>query len=786
MSLETPALPSAEAALVPGSSGRLHTKPTLIPVFTLACFIAALACVLYGARTFPAIERKVLELALYPQQLKHFAAGAALFIVVAAAIEHWRRLRPPAVPTYLRINRALAYGIIASLAIVAVGIARDPALLRRLLFDTETLAIAIGGALVSSGIAYVGWLHPLFSPTDDSLPPYQRVVESLQDTYDFVLGIERPEDYKQAAKGVARWLILPAEALWTNILTLGGIGSGKTSAIAYPLLLQALSKYPADDARRPSVFILDLKGNIALWVYKTMKALGREKEFWVVSPGNQLFDDKGDKPLLDAKGRPVIPLDRFLKVNPIGGDVAGDLRSSALLEAISATNDGPKSGGAHEYFENIEGEFLSMTVQLFDVLRPIIGEVTLFDIWQFANDREKRRKFAGNSAVKGTPMELYFRTFEALKEEDQDKRISGLKAKLAKLASPTVQSTFCPKPDAPGLFPGFTELLFNRPGVIVFSVPAAIYTPPLTRILGIMFMRAFHAEAERRSSTQFRLGGGNSERLVMNVVDECWAFMNKGVASFTAVSREARTCSLFLSQSLDQIADSYRSTMIGNFRTKVLLSVNDPLTLKEFSQLFGEVKELSTSVSTSESLNDVRHGVYKQGVEGKQQGLSTSTSVSERTVKRFTEGDIQHLLPRRGILHLFDGEQTRLATAFEVAPWYRLTYHVLSPLDHPHVGCSKAGKNAMHSFSPFRTPAVGQRPAIDGFRCSICGTDVAGDALADIHAYSKAFPHLLQLSDLFGGAAVAPASPQKPVTPPPTPPATPASPGTAPEKAKPS
>lgn len=716
----------------------------LMPVYTVLCGIGALVCVLYGARTFPAIEVRVLSLANYPEQLRTFAGVVALTTVIAAILENIRRFRPPAVPGYLRVNRALAYGIVGTLAVGAVLVSKQPQLLRAVLFDAQTEAIGVAMAAALSALAYVGWLHPLHDDVDDKLTPYQRVVEQLQNTYDFVLGIERIEDYKKALKGVAQWLIFPESSLWTNLLCLGGIGSGKTTTVAYPLLIQALAKYPDDAEMRPSIIFMDLKGNNALRIYELCKSFGREAEFWCISPGNQLFDDKGEKPLLNAKGQPLIPLDRFLKWNSIGGTAAGDLRSSALLDAMSATNDVAKAGGASEYFENIEAEFLSMTVQLFDALAPILGEVNLFDIWQFANDTAKRRKYAGNSAIKGTPMELYFKTFEALKEEDQDKRISGLKAKLSKLASKTVQSTFCPQPGDPGLFPGFAELVMNKPGIVVFSVPSALYTPSLTRILGIMFMRAFHAEAERRSSDQFRLGGGNHKRLILQITDECWAFMNKGVPEFTAVSREAKTCSIFLSQSLEQISDQYRSKTIGNFRTKILLSVNDPLTLKEFSNLFGEIKELTTSVSTSESLNDVSHGVFTQTVGGKQQGMSSSTSVSERTVKRFTEGDIQHLPKRRAVLHMFDGDVTQEAKAFEVAPFYRLAYHLPSPLEHVSVVCPKAGKHARHSFTPFSTAALGSKAAHAGLRCEVCGFELSGEGLDDRRAYAQAFPHLLE------------------------------------------
>src|SRR6185437_6798037 len=151
-----------------------------------------------------------------------------------------------------------------------------------------TQAIAAGSLVVVAVAAYAGWLHPLCGVVDVELAPYQRVVAALRATYAFVLGVEYPETGKGAARGPKKWLVLPEHSLWTNIFAFGGIDSGKTSSLAYPLVIQALAKFKNDPALRPSIVLLDLKGDNALRVYDFCKKLGRADECWIISPGNQL------------------------------------------------------------------------------------------------------------------------------------------------------------------------------------------------------------------------------------------------------------------------------------------------------------------------------------------------------------------------------------------------------------------------------------------------------------------------------------------------------------------
>lgn len=742
---ETPAGEVAPASKGAVDDAGLHKKPELAPAFAVACFVMAIVFLLYGARTFAPFADALLKLARYPGELRVISAGVPCAVALALILEHRRRTALPKLPTYLLLNRAVGYGVLLTLSLHLYLVARDAGAevhLRSVLLDTTTQLLAMATALGLSAVAYAGFLHPLVDDTDDGLEEYPAAVERLSTSYDFILGAEYPDDWKGAAKGKKRWLLLKEHSLWTNLFVFGGIDSGKTSSLAYPLVLQALRKFRDDPALRPSIVLLDLKGDNALRLYEFCRSLGREEEFWVVSPGNQMLDKEG-APVVDKKGRPIIPRERFLTWNPIGGKEPADLRASLLLDGLSSTNDGPKFSGSAEYFENVESEFLSATVQLMDLVLGQ-GKATLLDVYLFAYDDTRRKAIVRHPNARGSIAQLYFvKRFAKMKPEDQGHLISGLTAKLAKLTSPSVKATFCPPSSPAGTneahstaaFPGFLDLVVNRPGVVVFSVPEAIYSRALCRVLGIMFMRAFHSEMLQRSTSQFVESGGNAKRLVMNVVDECWAFMNRGVANFTAVSRQARTCSVFLTQSLDQIPDGYRATVEGNFRTKALLSVNDSLTLKRFEELLGTQKEIVKNLSTNASLSSVRHGVFFPTMVGGDQGISQTQSTSEQLRPRFSQHEIQHLPRGRAVVHLYTQEGQREACAMEVTPWFKLAFHLLPLLEHADVGCAGAlpsGKRSkLHDYEHLSAEGA---VLAGGARCRRCGHEVDQAALAEVAA----------------------------------------------------
>ena len=527
----------APQAPKPDDAG-LHTKPALAPLFGTACIVAGGAMALFGARSYAPLAGLILRA---PRPSPPRSEGSPQ--PWSSAPRRWRRsitgagcTRPGSRRTSWPTGR-FGYGLALVLSFHLFMVARDgggDAHLRALLFDAGTQLISVAALAVVAGVAYAGWLHPLCGDADDGLVPYQAIVEAQKASYDFALGVEYPDDWKSARTGRRRWLTLPEHSLWTNLFIFGGIDSGKTSSLAYPLVLQALAKFKEDAELRPSIVLLDLKGDNALRLYDFCKKLGREDELFIISPGNQILergagarpqqgrradDPEGALPHLEPDRRKRAPRISAPPSCSTGSPRPTTDRSSAGAWSTSRTSR-PSS---------CRRPCRSSTSSV------ATGRLTLLDVYHFAYDPNERNGYIDDARVDGTTAQLYFKNrFQQMKPEDQGHLISGLTAKLSKITSPSLASTFCAKATStrgPRAFPGFIDLVVNRPGIIVFSVPEAIYSRQLCRVLGIMFLRAFHTEVLRRSTSQFAESGGNTKRLVMNVVDECWAFMNKGVAS---------------------------------------------------------------------------------------------------------------------------------------------------------------------------------------------------------------------------------------------------------------
>jgi hypothetical protein len=600
----SPAFPSTPTGGEPGAA--LHKRPALAPVFGTVLIVTAILGSLYSIRLFKPFEDAFIRVAGVPDDV--LLATGALGVVIAAGIiyDSIRRRRPPHVPLYLRANRAFAYGLAMVSAAHLYLIAHDKQHVRALAYDVPVQVWSVAGILAFSLIAYVGWLYPLCDDDLEDFQPYQRVVEQMKDSYDFVLGIVRKSDWKSALSGPREWFVVPELALYTNIIVFGGIGSGKTSAVVYTLLAQILGKFRNNDAKRPSLVMMDLKGDNAKKVYDVARRFGRDREVFVVAPGNRLLDTtqaiealkkhpafgplaprytqedldaivtlfliSGALPPqylseqatltpilaeLRSSGRLVakdlIPPERFLRWNPLAGSQASDIRAAFLVDGLTAANDVSSKDSNSNYFENQEGMWLSNALALHDMVLGV-GRASILDLYLFANDPARQKTLVNHASNDGTPAQLYFKnSFFRRSAEDQDKLIGGLKGSLKDFVSPTMQSTFCPPVDAENVLRSFLDAVVDTSGIVVFCVPSAYYTTKVTRLLGIMFMRAFQKQMERRSATQFAAAGGNTERLVLQITDEAWAFFNKGVGDFAAVSRQAKACSIFLSQSLDQI-----------------------------------------------------------------------------------------------------------------------------------------------------------------------------------------------------------------------------------------
>ncbi len=57
------------------------------------------------------------------------------------------------------------------------------------------------------------------------------------------------------------WLVIPEKGLYTRVLVVGAVGTGKTTACMYPFAQQILSWRVDDPGRRAGALVLEVKGD---------------------------------------------------------------------------------------------------------------------------------------------------------------------------------------------------------------------------------------------------------------------------------------------------------------------------------------------------------------------------------------------------------------------------------------------------------------------------------------------------------------------------------------------
>jgi hypothetical protein len=546
-------------------------------------------------------------------------------------------------PPSLRVQvaRAFVYGLALAGSNILLIVSQAPDLVWKLQHPQSWLPILTAASLPYAVGAWYLCLRPREFKAPE-LPTYQATVDSLADTDDFVVGIAS-EDPKSSVVGLQSWQTVPAKGMCGNIYVLGGIGSGKTSSVAKPLLEQAIFKWPHDSTRKNAVFALDAKGNMAEWIAGVAKEAGREEDVIILKPGG------------------------MWSYNPLayGSPTAVAQKLVAALEAMTAQE--PNS-----YYQKMQREFCENAMQvLSDVLGA--GKVSLMDLYNFIVDPGTQKKTVDASAATNSISYRWFKTqWEREDPKEQMMLTKGFRADLSQFVRDEIAPTFAnPNPN----FPGW-ETLLNEGKIVVFSMSMDEYGD-FARALGIFVLMDFQSVMLARTTPRFRAQKHNTTRLVLACIDECWAYMNPKLAEFTSVSREAVCCTLALHQSLGQILnENMRQVMLGNFRTPIILAINDLLSLDTFSKLFGTHKTLRRSFSESSGFAGVEHQVLSDHLRGKMGGesKSLSTSLSETDEARFSTDEILHLAKNHAVIQMFDGDTTHEAHVIQTLPHYLDAY----------------------------------------------------------------------------------------------------------------
>jgi hypothetical protein len=695
-----------------------HRRPWLAPAFGVACFALAFRLLLRSADQFPGIGAQLLRIATFGVQVRNVGFALIGLVAVAAALEQLRRFDKTraSVAMFLRLNRAFAYGALVTIAVGCLLFADQPARWGAFLHGTVPQLQGLALWFLAASVIYLVVLHPPSRAETETMAPFPVQIAMQRQTFDFTLGARHPGDWEHAEKGAEEWAVWPEAGTFGNLLCLGQIGSGKTSQVADPLVLQALLKHRGLP-ERPSMVVLDLKGNQGARYWEWAKQLSRAEDFWVLRPDIAQGAD-GD----------VIPRDRYIGFNVLGGWEETDLLAIEFQEALEATKERPSP----DYFQSVQKEFL---VHALRIMTAAIGTPPdLADIQAFSSSPETRNTFIEQTSGTSSPAiedsrRYFIEEFLKLSREDQAGLLRGLGAQLTLLTNNAIQEAFCPKRrGGRRIFGTWRDEVLNKPAILVVSCPPATYTDTLSRLLGLLVLKSFQQAMLERTDAGFR---GDKKRPVYLVIDEAHAFLNKRLGDFMSVSREARVSTWLLTQSLSQLPEHYRNTILSNTRTRLVLSVSDE-TAQAFEKILGDVEETKEQLSVNEGLQGVGDHALREKKVGRSKSLGVSRSYRTEVRPRFSAHAIQHLAPFRAVAHVFDGEKQREAELIATVPWYRLRYYLLDPRQHPQVRCKEGGA---HTYA-----------MADGLlRCSRCTATIKEPWAVD--DYNAVEPALARLAD---------------------------------------
>lgn len=535
---------------------------------------------------------------------------------------------------------------------------RRPDLLRGLAYVYAVLWFStpfFAASLVASLAAVVIYrIEPStrFRPLPAYPQPEQRSAPSL------VLG----ESHHETTPGRApdpTWLTIPQRGLYTGVMVVGAVGTGKTSACMYPYVDQLLRWRSHDEHRKIGGLVMEVKGDFCRQVKTILDGTNRSNDYIEIG------------------------LDTGVCYNPLHND----LDPYAVAYAIASLLNNLFGKSKEPFWQQAYTDLLKFVILL---RRLTDGYTTLSDVYRYILDdsqidRDIRRLKTALAeppeVIAVSKMDFHLLGLQRswthwfLDEENQmahpydaeletllngkgvqyrvrkaqgagwaDRRhqleaverwyLGGWSRLDTRLRSsitegivvflslfddnPSVHRAFCPPrsaymgavpPGEPTPLPPIDSLL-DSGRVLALNFPAAA-NPGLARIMGVMlkldFQRAVLQRIPRMSAESSR-----EWRDLLFVCDEYHAFATVGETDPTgdertfAMSRQARLIPIVATQSISSLrsvlpGDESWRTLLQCFRNKVFLATSDEFTARSAADLCGRRDKMKAHYSLSES-----------------------------------------------------------------------------------------------------------------------------------------------------------------------------------------
>ncbi|MDP1575125.1 MAG: type IV secretion system DNA-binding domain-containing protein [Coxiellaceae bacterium] len=412
---------------------------------------------------------------------------------------------------------------------------------------------------------------------------------------------------------------LTLEDACQNILVLGGIGSGKTTGVMQPILLQCLDQ-------KCGGLIFDIKGDVIDAVAQFAKAT--QRSLVVLGPHHQ-------------------------KMNLIEGltpEVAASFLKSAFLLGNRGNTDSFWVDTASELCRNTLG-MLSFLVNRYDLqsLHQYLFELDS----QEAINNQLAALLPTLPEKEARLLKTYCNYYDLIFSHFDGKIKSGVNATIAQALAPfnhpDLLDAFCSSSDTPAKMKDIlngTIYLVDMPLSVWGLGGKVAYTFIKLRFFNLMQNRNQHQENHENKN--------NPVFFMCDEYQEIVSANRDGLSdlNFWDKSRSSKTIGIISSQS---IASFYAAlgnhdlahALLQNFRQKLCLRTEDPVTLDFMERLIGKarVKKISDSVghqSSSKTITESREGVIDAQLFRE---LNPGQAVSILTLSGHSMDDVVTLKP---------------------------------------------------------------------------------------------------------------------------------------------
>lgn len=587
-------------------------------------------------------------------------------------------------------------------------------------FTTPFLTVSV----VTSLVAIVAY-RLAHSTRNRALPPYPQ--PEARPTPMLVLG----ESHFARTPGRApapNWLTIPQRGLYTGVMVLGAVGSGKTSACMYPYVQQLLHWRARDPAQKLGGLVLEVKGDFCEQVRSILADAGRSDDYLEVglSTGicyNPLHNDLDPYAVAYAIasllnnlfGRSKEPFwqqaytdllkfvialrrisDGYTTLSEVYRYIINESEIHKNIRALQAQFDHPPDVIAIDR-ARYQGALRQMPFTLWAPLgdthvgHPFDGELES----HLAAEKIPYEVRSGTQAIcadrrhRLAAIQRWFNhTWTKLDTKVKTSIVEGVAVFLSLFdENPAVHRAFCPsrsqyilppKPGEPRPLPPLEDLLESGQ-VLGLNFPVAM-NPALARGLGVMLKLDFQRAVLQRIP-KIAADRKRPWRDLLFVADEYHAFATVGETDPTgderafALSRQARLIPIVATQSVSSLRSALGSdegwrTLMQCFRTKVFLATSDEFTARTAAELCGRADRLKARYSLTEGGQDAHISLLTGSATAAKHSLSASKTYMLESDYVFQPRVFTELPHAQAIVLPYDGLNPQPAQYCYLKPHY--------------------------------------------------------------------------------------------------------------------